>query len=165
MISAHTELEGTGDTVNAADSSRPGWSALAQSVLGPQVPTGRLDLDSLICLGLFPALSLVSGLRLNLAVLLFWISTLDLPVWAWSQCAPALCCCLQYWPVMLPALPAGDAASLLPVGSLPVSAISRQVLTFQGHTCLWCFCFCHWTYPLRVKQRDALALPGFYFLS
>ena len=35
-----TALEGTGDTVNAADSSRPGGSALVQSVLGPQVPTG-----------------------------------------------------------------------------------------------------------------------------
>ena len=39
-ISAHTALEGTGDAVNAADSSRPGGSALVQSVLGPQVPTG-----------------------------------------------------------------------------------------------------------------------------
>ena len=40
VISAHTALEGVDDAANAADSSRPGGSALVQSVLGPQAQTG-----------------------------------------------------------------------------------------------------------------------------
>ena len=60
VTSAHTAIEGTGDTSNAADSSGPGGSALVQSGLIQHATTG----SRLVCLreGEVPGLSPTAGM-------------------------------------------------------------------------------------------------------